>query len=204
MLDVLYHCFITSNEFGSLAYSLHVNSKPLQYVIVIINHALIHFKCYHIPWILSLFKYNSFFKRRLQVFLQILECLIHYFLYDFLWQLNSAQATHGVSEYVSYSVFFAIAFILRVVYPKAKLDLFVDSLIQEGGKGNDEFPKVYHFIVVGVKDPEQVLGVDAWLKTRGEAELFIINHSIVFLTFRQLIVVQIEIIDFILCEGRHL
>ena len=80
-----------------------------------------------------------------------------------------------------------MAFVLRVIEAEGQADLLIYGLIQKGRECQDELTEVYHLVIIGIEEFEQVLSVHAIFQADSHAKLLIVNHPVVLLCLAEVI-----------------
>ncbi len=112
--------------------------------------------------------------------------------------MQSPQATRfeGVREYRHHCLSPDPPFVLWIIQLKWESDLFIYGLVEKGSEGQYEFSEINNFVIVGVEYPEEIPCIDAVLQRDRLSEFFIVDYTIVFLGFTQLVKEQVEVVDF--------
>ncbi len=76
-----------------------------------------------------------------------------------------------------------VPLVLGIIQLPRKTYLLVNDFVEEGGKCNDEFSKVYNLVVVGVEEAKEVAREGAVGQFERLAELREVDDAVVFLTF---------------------
>ena len=120
--------------------------------------------------------------------------------------MQSPQATwfEGVREYRHHSFPPDPPFVLRIIQLKWESDLFIYGLVEEGSESQYEFSEINYFVIIGVENPEEIPCINTIPQIHRLSKFFIVDYTIIFLGFTQLVKEQVEVVDFFWGESWNL